>query len=79
MKDLIERQAVRESRTMDDLISRQAVKEWLLRWDGYLDQDMITRMQLKVDDIPTHPTPSNTLGALDCVDRAEVIKAVKFY
>ena len=34
---------------------------------------MIARMQLKVDDIPTHPTPSNTLGALDCIDRHKAI------
>ena len=25
---------------------------------------------------PTHPTPSNTLGALDCIDRQEAIKAL---
>ena len=37
---------------MGDLVSRQGVKEWLERWNGYLDQDMITRMKLKVDDIP---------------------------
>lgn len=58
---------------MSDLISRQAVKEWLERWEGYLDKDMIARMQLKVADIPTHKTPSNTLGALDCIDRHKAI------
>ena len=26
-----------------------------------------------LDNIPTHPTPSNTLGALDCVDRQAAI------
>ena len=61
---------------MDDCISRQAVKDWLKRWDGYLDQDMIARMQLKVADIPTHPTPSNTLGTLDCVDRQKAIRNI---
>ena len=60
---------------MSDLISRQAVKEWLGRWEGYLDTDMIARMQLKVDDIPTHPTPSNTLDTLDCVERQAAIDA----
>ena len=59
---------------MSDLIDRQSVKEWLERWEGYLDKDMIARMQLKVDDIPTHPTPSNTLGALDCVERQAAMK-----
>ena len=59
---------------MSDLIDRQSVKEWLERWEGYLDKDMIARMQLKVDDIPTHPTSPNTLGALDCVERQAAMK-----
>ena len=29
-----------------------------------------------LDNIPTHPTPSNTLGALDCVERQAVIDAL---
>ena len=29
-----------------------------------------------VNQVPTHPTPSNTLGALDCIDRQEAIKAL---
>lgn len=36
-----------------NLVSRQAVKEWLKRWRGYLDDDMITRMQIRTIDIPT--------------------------
>lgn len=36
-----------------DCISRQAVKEWLKRWDGYIDQDTIARMQYRVMDIPS--------------------------
>lgn len=38
---------------MDDYISRQAVKDWIKRWEGYLDQDMIARMQYGVDHIPS--------------------------
>ena len=38
---------------MDELVSRQAVKDWLKRWRGYLDDDMITRMQIRTIDIPT--------------------------
>lgn len=38
---------------MNDLISRQAVKDWLLRWEGYIDKDMIARMQCRVIDIPS--------------------------
>lgn len=37
---------------MSDSISRQAVKEWLAKWEGYLDADMIARMQYRVIDIP---------------------------
>ena len=36
-----------------DLISRQAVKEWLDRWEGYIDKDIIARMQYRVIDIPS--------------------------
>ena len=38
---------------MNDLISRQAVKEWLDKWEGYIDKDMIARMQYRVIDIPS--------------------------
>ena len=37
---------------MDDLVSREAVKKWLERWDGYVDMDIIRRMQYRVIDIP---------------------------
>lgn len=36
-----------------DAISRQAVKEWLAKWEGYIDADMIARMQYRVIDIPS--------------------------
>lgn len=36
---------------MNDLVSRQAVKEWLSKWIGYIDEDIITRMQYRVIDI----------------------------
>ena len=36
-----------------DCVERQAVKDWLERWEGYLDEDMILRMQVKVGDIPS--------------------------
>lgn len=38
---------------MDDLIRRQAVADWLQKWNGYLDNDMIARMQYRVVDIPS--------------------------
>lgn len=40
-----------EGEMMDDLISRQAVKDWLLKWEGYIDKDTIARMQYRVIDI----------------------------
>lgn len=43
---------------MNDTISRQAVKEWLDKWEGYIDKDMIARMQYRVIDIPSvQPEP----------------------
>lgn len=38
---------------MNDLISRQAVKDWLSKWEGYIDKDTIIRMQCRVIDIPS--------------------------
>ena len=36
-----------------DCVERQAVKDWLETWEGYMDEDMILRMQVKVGDIPS--------------------------
>ena len=42
----------------EDTISRQAAKEWLAKWEGYIDRDMIARMQCRVIDIPSaQPEP----------------------
>lgn len=64
---------------MSDLISRESVIEIIESVcsadDSYWKPDTLE----KIRNLSTHQTPSNTLGALDCVDRAEVIKAVKFY
>ena len=37
---------------MDDLINRQAVLDEIHRWSGYLDDDMIYRIQWKLERIP---------------------------
>lgn len=37
----------------DDLVSREAVKKWLELWDGYIDMDIVRRMQYRVIDIPS--------------------------
>ena len=44
---------MRKGEPMSDLTSRQAVKEWLARWEGYIDTDIIARMQCRVVDIPS--------------------------
>lgn len=41
---------------MYDLVSREAVKKWLERWVGYIDMDIIRRMQYRVIDIPPTQT-----------------------
>lgn len=47
---------------MDNLISRQAVKEWLAKWEGYIDADIIARMQHRIIDIPSaQPEPEHTM------------------
>ena len=51
----------------NDLISRQAVKEWLAKWEGYLDADMIARMQYRVIDIPS--AQQEIIRCRDCVKR----------
>lgn len=42
----------------EDAVSRQAVKEWLAKWEGYIDADIIARMQYRIIDIPSaQPEP----------------------
>lgn len=57
---------------MSDLISRQAIKEWLAKWYGYIDMDIIARMQFAVDDIPTVQTHQDS----DCISRQMAIKSL---
>lgn len=55
---------------MDRLISEKEIKKWLHRWIGYLDEDMIARMEMCIKDIPSaEPYKGMTNG--------EVIMAVK--
>ena len=62
-----------------DLISRQAVKDWLLKWEGYIDKDIIARMQYRVVDIPSAQLLQLTCNPLatDCIDRRAAIEAIK--
>lgn len=66
----------------EDLISRQKAKDVI---DTALDSidhvpswvyDKLLNALNEVPSVkPTHPTPSNTLGALDCVERQKAIEA----
>ena len=38
---------------MDDLISRQAVIDEIARWIGYIDEDMILRIQTGLKKLPS--------------------------
>ena len=61
---------------MSDLISRaeakEALRERLKRIPTYAIWAMYT-----IDELPTRSTSSNTLGALDCVERQKVIDAIE--
>ena len=57
---------------MSDLISRAEAKEALRERFKRIPTYAIWAMHI-IDELPTHPTPSNTLGALDCIDRHKAI------
>ena len=61
---------------MSDLISRAEAKEALRERFKRIPTYAILAMHI-IDELPTHQTPSNTLGALDCVDRQKAMK-IKF-
>ena len=60
---------------MSDLISRAEAKEALRERFKRIPTYAILAMHI-IDELPTHTTPSNTLGVLDCVDREKVIEAI---
>ena len=57
---------------MSDLISRAEAKEALRERFKRIPTYAIWAMHT-IDELPTHTTPSNTLGALDCVERQKAI------
>lgn len=58
---------------MSDLISRAEAKEALRERFKRIPTYAIWAMHI-IDELPIHPTPSNTLGALDCVERQAAMK-----
>ena len=63
---------------MSDLISRAEAKEALRERFKRIPTYAIWAMHI-IDELPTHPTPSNTLGALDCVSREDLTKGIETY
>lgn len=51
---------------MSDCVRRESVKEWLKRWDGYIDKDIIARMQDRVVDIPSADV-TEVVRCKDCI------------
>ena len=68
----------------EDAVSRDSVSKWLDRWEGYIDKDIINRMQYKVCDIPSVKpdipivdTPTvDTPNCDDVVSREDVINMI---
>ena len=50
----------------DDVISRQAAIDDIARWSGYLDEDMILRIQTSVKKLPSaQPEPCDLCSNLE--------------
>lgn len=48
----------------DRLLSEQEVKNWLDKWIGYIDEDMIARMKLRTIDIPPAEPQKELIAAI---------------
>ena len=64
---------------MSDLISRESVIEIIESVCSADNTYWKPGTLEKIRNLPTHETPSNVLGALDCVSRQAAIDAVKEY
>ena len=68
---------------MDDLISREYMKSLGATCIASRSKDGTLFPIVAIDELPpadpTHPTPSNTLGALDCVSREDLTKGIETY
>lgn len=66
---------------MSDLIDRdETIKQFCKQDCGCDPKDCPDKTCYEVEiieSVPTHPTPSNTLGALDCVERQAAIDAME--
>ena len=68
---------------MSDLISREYMKSLGATCIASRSKDGTLFPIVSIDELPpadpTHPTPSNTLGALDCVSREDLTKGIEAY
>lgn len=56
---------------MDRLISEKEIKKWLHRWIGYLDEDMIARMEMCTKDIPSADMFSDLKAEISMYENSE--------
>ena len=64
---------------MSDLIDRNEVIEIIESVCSADDTYWEPGTLEKIRNLPTRPTPSNTLGALDCVSREDLTKGIETY
>ena len=68
---------------MSDLIDRdETIKQFCKQDCGCDPRDCPDKICYEVEiieSVPTHTTPSNTLGALDCVSREDLTKGIETY
>ena len=67
---------------MSRLIDADAIYPWYMdnfHFDPNEVRFSMNDIRDNLDNIPTHPTPSNTLGALDCVSREDLTKGIEAY
>ena len=55
----------------DDLISRQAAIKEVARWIGYIDEDMIFRIQTSLKRVPSAQPDAKEIGYAECSQRDE--------
>lgn len=54
----------------NDLVSRDAVKKTIDKFIGYLDEDMIYRIKVAIDKVPTVITDNYSMGYQDGIRKA---------
>ena len=63
----------------DRLINASDLTEWIVEsFPDWCEGDVRSILD-HIYEMPTHTTPSNTLGALDCVSREDLTKGIETY